>query len=54
MLLDFWRKMLKEQAPSADEFATEVLFKEGSAEHWIVVQKPLLDPLSKEVRTGQT
>ena len=54
VLLDFWRKMLKDQAPSADEFATEVLFKEGAAERWIVVQKPLLDPLSKEVKNGQT
>jgi hypothetical protein len=54
VLLDFWRKMLKEQAPLAEEFATEVLFKEGSTERWIVVQKPLLDPLSKEVRSGQT
>jgi hypothetical protein len=53
VLLDFWRKMLKDQAPSADEFATEVLFKEGTAERWIVVQKPLLDPLSK-VKDGQT
>ena len=54
VLLDFWRKMLRDQAPSADEFATEVLFKEGAAERWIVVQKPLLDPLSKEVKNGQT
>jgi hypothetical protein len=54
VLLDFWRKMLKEQAPSAEEFATEVLFKEGTAERWIVVQRPLLDPLSKEVKNGQT
>jgi hypothetical protein len=47
VLLDFWRKMFKDQAPSPDEFATEVLFKEGAAERWIAVQKPLLDPLSK-------
>lgn len=54
VLLDSWRKMLKEQAPSEDEFSTEVLFKEGAAERWIVVQKPLLDPLSVEVKNGQT
>jgi hypothetical protein len=54
VLMDFWRKMLKDQAPSADEFATEVLFKEGASERWIVVQKPLLDPLFKEVKNGQT
>jgi hypothetical protein len=54
VLLDFWRKMMKDQAPLADEFATEVLFKEGTAERWIVVQKPLLDPPSKEVKNGRT
>ena len=52
-LLDFWRKMLKDQAPPADVFSTEVLFKEGADEHWIVVQKPLLDALPKEVKRGQ-
>lgn len=54
VLLDSWRKMLKDQAPSPEEFTTEVLFKEGSAERWIVVQKPLVDPLFKEVKSGQT
>jgi hypothetical protein len=53
VLLNFWTKMLKDQAPSVNEFATEVLFKEGAAERWIAVQKPLLDPLSKEVKNGQ-
>jgi hypothetical protein len=54
VLLDSWRKMLKDQAPSAEEFATAVLFKEGTTERWIVVQKPLLEPLSREVKNGQT
>jgi len=53
VLLDFWRKMLKEQAPPAEVFATEVLFKEGADEHRIAVQQPLLDALPKELKKGQ-
>ena len=30
-----------------------MLFKEGSDEHWIALQKPLLDYLPKEVKRGQ-
>jgi hypothetical protein len=51
-LLIAWAKSY--QQPKAPEvFATEALFKEGANEHWIAVQKPLLDALPKEVRKGQ-
>ena len=53
-LLDAWRRSMKENAPPPDVFLTEVLFREGKHEHWIVVQKPLLDALSKEAKDGQT
>jgi hypothetical protein len=54
MVLNLWRKMLKDQAPAAGEFATEVLFKEGTVEHWVAVRQPLLDPLSKEEKKGDS
>jgi hypothetical protein len=54
ILLDAWRKMLGDNAPTSGVFATEVLFREGTQTHWIAVQKPLLDSLHKEVKNGQT
>ena len=52
VLLDTWRKSFKDDAPPQDEFTTEFLFKEGSVEHWLMVQKALVDPLRKELRKG--
>jgi hypothetical protein len=53
-LLESWKKMLKEQVPEnlVEMFSTEMLFREGDREFWIAVQKPLLEPLSKEVKVG--
>lgn len=55
LVLETWRRMLKNQVPSDlnEVFSTEVLFREGTEEYWIAVQKPLLEPLPKEVKTGQ-
>jgi hypothetical protein len=54
ILLDAWRRSMSEKAPPPDVFLTEVLFREGTRERWIVVQQPLLDALSKEAKDGQT
>lgn len=54
VLVDNWRKMFREDAPPPDAFTTEALFKEGDKEHWIAIQKPLVDVLAKEVKKGQT
>jgi hypothetical protein len=53
VLFDFWRKMHKDQAPAPDEFPSEMLFREGTERRWIAVQKPLIEPLTKEVQKGQ-
>ena len=34
-------------------FETESLFNENGSDFWIAVQKPLFDPLAKEVKIGQ-
>ncbi len=54
-LLEAWKKMWGDQVPAdtLEVFQTEVLFKEGSEEHWIAMQKPLLQPLTKETKQGQ-
>jgi hypothetical protein len=52
VLLATWRKSFKEYAPPPDEFTTEFLFKEGSEEHWLVVQNALIDGLRKELKKG--
>lgn len=52
-LLDGWRKAFKKNIPD-DMFTTQIRFSEGSREYWILVQKPLLDALSKEVPKGQS
>jgi hypothetical protein len=52
-LLSAWRLMLKSEAPPDDEFKTEVLFREGKKDHWIAVQKVLLEALPKEVKPGK-
>jgi hypothetical protein len=54
ILLDAWRRSTKEDAPPPDLFLTEVLFREGTHERWIAVQKPLLAALLKEAKNGQT
>ena len=54
VLLDAWRKMLRDKAPPDDVFVTEVLFKEGRSERWLAIQEPLLGPLTKEVKQGDT
>jgi hypothetical protein len=53
LLFEFWRKMFKDQAPTPEEFSSEMLFQEGTERRWIAVQKPLIDPLTKEVQKGQ-
>jgi hypothetical protein len=53
-LLDGWRKASKDNAPPEDVFTTQVRFEEDSREYWILVQKPLLDALPKELSRGQT
>jgi hypothetical protein len=52
VLLNAWRKSFKDTAPPEDEFTTEFLFKEGSEEHWLVVQKSLVDAIPKELKKG--
>jgi hypothetical protein len=54
-LLVGWTKMLKDTVPAntVELFQTEVLFREGEEEHWLAVQKTLVDALPKEVKTGQ-
>jgi hypothetical protein len=54
-LLEEWARMWKGRVPAdtAEVFQTEVLFGEGSQEHWIAVQKKLLSPLAKEAKAGQ-
>jgi hypothetical protein len=54
VLVDYWRKMFKEDAPAPDAFTTEALFKEGNKEHWIAIQEPLVHVVAKEVKEGQT
>lgn len=53
VLLDSYRKSMGENAPPEDVFTTQVRFEEDSHEYWILVQKPLLDALSKELSKGQ-
>ena len=53
-LLEYWKKMLKRSDDLINVFGTEMLFKEGDKEIWIAVQKPLLDPLPKEVAVGKS
>jgi hypothetical protein len=52
-LLENWKKMLKITDDLAGVFSTEMLFRESDKEYWIAVQKPLLDPLPKEVFIGK-
>ena len=53
VLLDAWRKASRDIAPPEDVFTTQVRFEEDSREYWILVQKPLLDALPKELSRGQ-
>ena len=52
-LLRKWDKMMRRPVSLVDLFQTEVLFREGNKEHWLPVQKPLIDALRKEVKPGQ-
>jgi hypothetical protein len=52
-LLEYWKKMLKRSDDLVSIFGTEMLFREGKKEYWIAVQRPLLDPLPKEVAVGK-
>lgn len=52
VLLKTWRKSFPGYGAPQDEFKTEVLFKEGSAKYWLVVQNGLLDPIAKELKEG--
>jgi hypothetical protein len=53
-LLEYWKKMSKRSDDLISVFGTEMLFKEGDKEIWIAVQKPLLDPLPREVAIGKS
>ena len=53
VLLDTYRKSFKDNAPPEDAFTTLVRFEEDSHEYWILVQKPLLDALPRELSRGQ-
>jgi hypothetical protein len=46
ILKSAWRKSFPSRKVPEDEFKTEALFREGSEEHWLVVQNALLDPLT--------
>jgi hypothetical protein len=52
-LLKDWNKMIGIKDDLVSVFGTEMLFREGKKEYWIAVQKPLLDPLPKEVVVGK-
>ena len=52
-LLRFWDKMIKRPESVMEFFQTEMLFREGKMEHWLLVQKPLPAALRKEVKPGQ-
>lgn len=54
VLLDSYRKSMRPSAPPEDVFTTQVRFEEDPHEYWILVQKPLLDALPKELSRGQT
>ena len=53
-LMTSWMRSVGLPASKVDLFLTEVLFREGTEEHWIAVQKPLLAALPKEVKKGQS
>jgi hypothetical protein len=53
-LLTLWTTSKGRPATTVDLFPTEVLFREGTDEHWIAVQKPLLATLPREVKRGQS
>jgi len=52
-LMSQWGKMMGRTEDLAALFSTEMLFREGSNEFWLPVQRPLLDPLLKEVGIGR-
>jgi hypothetical protein len=49
LLVSFWAKMMKRPEDTVNIFGTEMLFREGDKDLWIAVQRPLVDPLPKEV-----
>jgi len=53
-LLTSWTTSRGRPATTVDLFPTEVLFREGTDEHRIAVQKPLLASLPKEVKRGKS
>jgi len=53
-LLGYWGKMLKINDDLGTVFATEMLFREGTKDYWIPVQKPLLNFLPQEVKPGES
>jgi hypothetical protein len=53
ILVKYWAKMMGRPDDTSDIFGTEFLFREGDRELWVAVQKPLLDPLPKEVAIGR-
>jgi hypothetical protein len=48
-----WAKSTGRSEDMTQVFATEGLFEENGAHFWIALQKPLVDPLAKEVKAGQ-
>lgn len=53
-LLRQWVKMVQQPGSVVELFQTEVLFREGTMEHWLLVQKPLIAALRKEVKAGES
>jgi hypothetical protein len=54
-LLTQWAKSRHPEGPQriVELFPTEFLFQEGTVEHWVAVQRPLLTSIPKEVKRGQ-
>jgi len=48
-----WAKTTGRSEYMTKVFETEGLFRENGVDFWVALQKPLVDPLSKEVKVGQ-
>jgi hypothetical protein len=53
-LLTSWTISRGRPATTVDLFPTEVLCREGTHEHWIALQKPLVTAFPKEVKRGKS
>lgn len=55
LVLETWKKSFLADDPADinEAFPIEMLFREGKDEYWIAVQKPLVQPIRKEVQKAQ-